>query len=69
MKTTINPTRRVTKKHIGRPADFLGFDGKVYNGRVESIRRGYVEFLYHVPGQGGEFRTLVKVHEKRLEVY
>lgn len=63
------PTKRVMKKHVGRPMDFLGHDGKIYNGRVVSIRRGFAEVLYHVPGEDGEFRAIPRVTEKRVQVY
>jgi hypothetical protein len=44
---------RVTKKQIGRPMDFLGFDGKQYHGRIVDVRRRrWLRFTYYVPGLG-----------------
>lgn len=63
------PTKVVKKSMVGRPGDFLGFDGNVYNGRLAEVRNGYATFLYHVPGHAGEFRTVVRVREKRLEIF
>ena len=63
---------RVTKKQIGRPIDFLGFDGKTYNGRiVDVLRRRYVVFTYYVSGFG-EIRNVLdmrKHSEHIVEVY
>lgn len=42
-------TRRITAKLVGRPADFKGSDGKVYNGRIAKVtRQRFVRFDYYV---------------------
>jgi hypothetical protein len=59
---------RVTKKHIGRPVDFLGFDGKTYNGRiVDVLRRSYLVFTYYVSGIG-EVRNVLDLRKHRDRV-
>ena len=63
------PTKLITKSHVGRPCDFLGHDGQVYNGRVVEVKRGFAGVWYYVPGESGEFRALPHVREQRVEVY
>lgn len=64
--------QRITKQHIGRPLDFLGFDGKTYNGRIVEIRRrNWLVFVYYVFGIG-EVRGVwdLRVNRDRiLEIY
>lgn len=45
--------RLSNRRHAGRPLDFLGFDGKTYNGRIVRIaRRHFLVFTYYVFGTG-----------------
>lgn len=64
---------RITKQHIGRPLDFLGFDDKIYNGRIiDVLRRNYLVFTYYVPGGFGEVRNILDLRKHRgriLEIY
>lgn len=69
MAQLANPTKRIKKTHVGRPMDFLGSDGVIYNGSVVSIKNGYAELRYYIPGHGDGWKALVRVGEKRVEVY
>jgi hypothetical protein len=44
-------SKRIQKKHIGRPMDFKAADGAtVLNGRIETVRNGIATVRYYVPG-------------------
>ena len=62
---------RIKRDKIGRPADFRGFDGKTYNGRIVDVKRGYVIFDYWVghPSNRECRAHLAPKNHKRLEVY
>lgn len=68
MKITIHPTRLIKKSMVGRPGDFLAFDGEVYSGCLTSVKNGIAEFIYYIPCKG-EFRTLLGVRDRRLEMH
>ena len=41
--------KAIRREHVGRPVDFLGADGKVYNGTIIEVRRRGVKIRYYVP--------------------
>lgn len=59
------------KTHAGRPCDFTGFDGRLYNGRIKAIkRRVWLSFTYYVPGTGWIDGLLdLRLHKDRIVVY
>ena len=61
MRTAINPTKVIKKSMIGRPGDFLGFDGKIYNGvlKWEDVDEEYsFSFVYNGPYTRNIFELL-----------
>ncbi len=66
--------KRICKKHIGRPMDFMGcnrHEGVVCHGRIVSVNNGIAKLedcLF--PGDGSGYTVLLEVRSPKIvEIY
>jgi hypothetical protein len=51
------PGRRVLRRDVGKPCNFMGSDGCVYRGMIVAVGKGIATISYAIPNRKGAFTS------------